>query len=118
MHQDLCSSRPLPSPLSATGTVPSLLCCAPPLIPQGQLEKLFFLFPDPHFKAVNHRRRIIQHALLTEYAHILAIGGIIYTITDVKVGPGWREPCFLLLWDSSAINYIAEVSPSRPEEPG
>lgn len=54
-------------------------------VPQGQLEKLFFLFPDPHFKAVNRRRRIIQHALLTEYAHILAIGGIIYTITDVKV---------------------------------
>ncbi len=99
---------------------------------KGQLEKLFFLFPDPHFKvcarasaadeqasqllswkvlmcsqcmplhrasrcyhgifythalqAVNHRRRIIQHSLLTEYAHFLAIGGVIYTITDVKVG--------------------------------
>ena len=36
-------------------------------------------------QAVNHRRRIIQHGLLTEYAHFLAIGGIIYTITDVKV---------------------------------
>ena len=22
---------------------------------KGQLEKLFFLFPDPHFKATNHR---------------------------------------------------------------
>ncbi len=35
---------------------------------------------------MNHRRRIIQHSLLTEYAHFLAIGGVIYTITDVKVG--------------------------------
>ena len=34
---------------------------------------------------MNHRRRIIQHSLLTEYAHFLAIGGVIYTITDVKV---------------------------------
>ena len=36
-------------------------------------------------QAVNHRRRIIQHSLLTEYAHFLAVGGVIYTITDVKV---------------------------------
>lgn len=62
-----------------------------PFAKQGQLEKLFFLFPDPHFKTVNHRRRIIQHALLTEYAHILAIGGIIYTITDVKVRKSTRD---------------------------
>jgi tRNA (guanine-N7-)-methyltransferase len=27
---------------------------------KGQLEKIFFCFPDPHFKAKNHRRRIIS----------------------------------------------------------
>jgi tRNA (guanine-N7-)-methyltransferase len=27
---------------------------------KGQLEKMFFLFPDPHFKEKNHRRRIIR----------------------------------------------------------
>ena len=27
---------------------------------KGQLEKLFFCFPDPHFKAKNHRRRIVS----------------------------------------------------------
>lgn len=26
---------------------------------KGQLKKMFFLFPDPHFKKSNHRRRII-----------------------------------------------------------
>jgi tRNA (guanine-N7-)-methyltransferase len=35
---------------------------------KGQLEKMFFLFPDPHFKEKNHRRRIISTALLAEYA--------------------------------------------------
>lgn len=50
---------------------------------KGQLTKLFFLFPDPHFKKTNHRRRIITPALLAEYAYGLAIGGILYTITDV-----------------------------------
>lgn len=39
---------------------------------------------DPHFKKANHRRRIISHALLSEYAFCLAPGGIIYTITDVQ----------------------------------
>lgn len=27
----------------------------------GQLTKMFFLFPDPHFKGKNHRRRIITY---------------------------------------------------------
>lgn len=27
---------------------------------KGQLEKIFFCFPDPHFKAKNHRRRIVS----------------------------------------------------------
>ncbi|KAK9842435.1 hypothetical protein WJX84_008682 [Apatococcus fuscideae] len=35
---------------------------------KGQLQKLFFLFPDPHFKAQNHRRRIISLSLLAEFA--------------------------------------------------
>ena len=39
---------------------------------------------DPHFKASNHRRRIINSSLLTEYAFVLAPGGLLYTITDVE----------------------------------
>lgn len=50
---------------------------------KGQLEKIFFLFPDPHFKAKCHRRRIINSTLLAEYAYVLAVGGKIYTISDV-----------------------------------
>ena len=29
-------------------------------IRKGQLSKMFFCFPDPHFKEKNHRRRIIS----------------------------------------------------------
>ncbi|BBN02144.1 tRNA (guanine-N7-)-methyltransferase [Marchantia polymorpha subsp. ruderalis] len=58
---------------------------------KGQLEKMFFLFPDPHFKEKNHRRRIISQALLAEYAYIMAIGGIIYTITDVEELGEWMK---------------------------
>ena len=47
------------------------------------LSALFFLFPDPHFKARKHKARIISPPLLAEYAYVLRPGGIVYTITDV-----------------------------------
>jgi tRNA (guanine-N7-)-methyltransferase len=49
-----------------------------------QLTKLFFLFPDPHFKARKHKARIITSTLLAEYAYVMRVGGLLYTITDVK----------------------------------
>ncbi|KAJ1979048.1 tRNA (guanine-N(7)-)-methyltransferase (tRNA(m7G46)-methyltransferase) [Dimargaris xerosporica] len=56
----------------------------PNFFAKGQLTKLFFLFPDPHFKKKKHKARIISPTLLAEYAYVLRPGGIIYTITDVK----------------------------------
>lgn len=60
---------------------------------KGQLQKMFFLFPDPHFKERNHRRRVISVALLAEYAHVMAVGGILYTITDVEELGEWMKSC-------------------------
>ena len=45
---------------------------------------MFFLFPDPHFKARKHKARIITSTLLAEYAYVLAEGGMLYTISDVS----------------------------------
>ncbi|XP_049532357.1 tRNA (guanine-N(7)-)-methyltransferase [Anopheles darlingi] len=65
-----------------------------------QLEKLFFLYPDPHFKKAKHKWRIINTALLTEYAYVLRPGGKIYTVTDVSELHDWmckyieNHPCF------------------------
>lgn len=50
---------------------------------RAQLNKIFFCFPDPHFKQRKHKARIITNTLLSEYAFILKPGGLIYTITDV-----------------------------------
>eukprot|EP00884_Botryococcus_braunii_P022675 jgi/Botrbrau1/9091/Bobra.0305s0001.1 len=58
---------------------------------KGQLRKLFFLFPDPHFKKPNHRRRVIQSQLLAEYAYLLQPGGLLYTITDVPELSSWMR---------------------------
>ncbi|KAJ6794894.1 tRNA (guanine-N(7)-)-methyltransferase [Iris pallida] len=60
---------------------------------KAQLSKMFFLFPDPHFKEKNHRRRVISHQLLDEYAYALEIGGIIYTVTDVEELGDWMRSC-------------------------
>ncbi|CAK1545282.1 unnamed protein product [Leptosia nina] len=51
---------------------------------KGQLKKMFFLYPDPHFKKAKHKWRIINKWLLSEYAYVLAEKAIVYTITDVK----------------------------------
>ncbi|CAO3598773.1 unnamed protein product [Absidia cylindrospora] len=56
----------------------------PNFFEKAQLSKIFFLFPDPHFKQRKHKARIISPTLLAEYAYALKIGGILYTITDVK----------------------------------
>ena len=36
---------------------------------KGQLSKLFFLFPDPHFKAKHHKRRVVQPELARSLAY-------------------------------------------------
>lgn len=56
----------------------------PNLFGKHQLSKLFFLFPDPHFKKRKHKARIITSSLLCEYAFVLRPGGILYTVTDVR----------------------------------
>jgi len=48
-----------------------------------QLEKIFFLYPDPHFKRAKHKWRIINNQLLSEYSYVLSPGGLVYTMTDV-----------------------------------
>eukprot|EP01128_Nolandella_sp_AFSM9_P003624 TRINITY_DN1576_c0_g1_i1.p1 TRINITY_DN1576_c0_g1~~TRINITY_DN1576_c0_g1_i1.p1 ORF type:complete len:283 (-),score=77.39 TRINITY_DN1576_c0_g1_i1:195-1022(-) len=58
---------------------------------KGQLQKMFFLFPDPHFKKSKHRLRIINNVLLAEYAYLIAIGGKLYTISDVKDLAEWMQ---------------------------
>ena len=71
---------------------------------EASLSKLFFCFPDPHFKRKNWPRRIVSIRLLTEYAFVLKPGsGRLYTITDVKELHDWHvnncnaHPMFELL---------------------
>lgn len=63
----------------------------PHFFEKGSLEKIFFCFPDPHFKKKNHPRRIISDRLLSEYAYFLKPGqGKLYCITDVEDLHNWH----------------------------
>ncbi|KAK9497019.1 hypothetical protein O3M35_012811 [Rhynocoris fuscipes] len=62
---------------------------------KGQLKKMFFLYPDPHFKKAKHKWRIISSTLLAEYAYILSEGGIVYTVTDVEDLHEWMVKHFV-----------------------
>lgn len=61
---------------------------------KGQLEKMFFCFPDPHFKRANFRRRVVNRSFIDIYAYVLQEDGIAYTITDVKDLHDWMVEQF------------------------
>lgn len=56
----------------------------PNFFSKAQLTHIFLCFPDPHFKLRKHKARIVSATLNSEYAFVLAPGGRVYTITDVK----------------------------------
>ena len=63
----------------------------PNFFERSSLEKIFFCFPDPHFKVKNHPRRIVSDRLLSEYAYFLKPGiGKLYCITDVEDLHNWH----------------------------
>ena len=63
----------------------------PNFFEKASLEKIFFCFPDPHFKKKNHPRRIVSERLLSEYAYFLKPGvGKLYCITDVEDLHNWH----------------------------
>jgi len=62
----------------------------PNFFQKSSIEKIFFCFPDPHFKKKNHSRRIISEKLLSEYAFFLKSTGRLYLITDVDELHTWQ----------------------------
>jgi len=95
----------------------------PNFFQKAQLSKMFFLFPDPHFKKKKHKARIISQTLLSEYAYVLRSGGILYTATDVKDLHDWmvkhldEHPLFQRIPDEEAVlDPVVECILNRTEE--
>lgn len=60
-----------------------------PRIPDGFLDKVFVLFPDPWPKKRHAHRRFINPDNLKEISRILKNGGILRVATDHKIYKGW-----------------------------
>ncbi|XP_034442338.1 tRNA (guanine-N(7)-)-methyltransferase [Hippoglossus hippoglossus] len=84
----------------------------PNFFTKGQLSKMFFLFPDPHFKKTKHKWRIISPTLLAEYAYTLRVGGLVYTNTDVEEVHLWmvkhftEHPLFTRMSDEELVGDV------------
>jgi tRNA (guanine-N7-)-methyltransferase len=53
-------------------------------LPNGTLERLFILFPDPWPKARQQKRRLVQPPLVADCVRVLQPGGRLRFATDVK----------------------------------
>lgn len=58
-------------------------------IPDGALERVMVLFPDPWPKARHHKRRLVQPETLVEFVRVLKPGGLFRFATDWKDYADW-----------------------------
>jgi tRNA (guanine-N(7)-)-methyltransferase len=87
---------------------------------KASIDKMFFCFPDPHFKRKNHPRRIISERLLAEYTFVLKPGvGRLYCITDVAELHEWHvrkcdaHPLLERIHDTNRLNEDSCVQAMR-----
>ena len=58
-------------------------------LPDGCLDRIFILFPDPWPKTRHHKRRLIQSDLVLDLARVLKPGGALRFATDWKDYAAW-----------------------------
>ena len=60
-------------------------------LPDGCLDRIFILFPDPWPKSRHHKRRIIQSEFLVELHRLLKSGGALRFATDWAAYADWTR---------------------------
>ncbi|MFA7263650.1 MAG: tRNA (guanosine(46)-N7)-methyltransferase TrmB [Caulobacter sp.] len=60
-------------------------------LPDGCLDRVFILFPDPWPKSRHHKRRIVQPGFLVELARLLKLGGALRFATDWAEYADWTR---------------------------
>jgi tRNA (guanine-N7-)-methyltransferase len=58
-------------------------------LPDGALDQVFILFPDPWPKTRHHKRRLLQPAFVGDLARLLKPGGGLRVATDWKAYAAW-----------------------------
>ena len=79
-----------------------------PLIPDGSLDKVFLLFPDPWPKKRHAPRRFINPDNLKVLSRIIKPGGILRVATDHKIYKSWTlrkmHECLDFEWTATCGN--------------
>ncbi|WP_404400375.1 tRNA (guanosine(46)-N7)-methyltransferase TrmB [Pelagibacterium halotolerans] len=66
------------------------------VMPDACLDMIYVLYPDPWPKARHHKRRLIQHAMLENFARVLKPGGTLRFATDIEDYANWTLAHVLL----------------------
>jgi tRNA (guanine-N7-)-methyltransferase len=73
-------------------------------LPDGGLDRVFILFPDPWPKARHHKRRLVQRAFVAEVVRVLRPGGRLRFATDWADYADWA----LQRWLAGGLTWTAE----------
>ncbi len=74
-------------------------------LPDGRLDLVYILFPDPWPKTKHHKRRLIQDGFVAELARVSKPGGEVRFATDWAHYAAWTLEVFSR---SSAFSWLAE----------
>jgi tRNA (guanine-N7-)-methyltransferase len=83
-------------------------------LPDGCLERIFVLFPDPWPKTRHHKRRIVNAATAAEFARLLQAGGEVRLATDDL---GYARAMLLALRARPALQWQAKRPTDWRERP-
>lgn len=82
-------------------------------LPDGCLDRVFLLFPDPWPKSRHAGRRMVQPAFLGDLARVLKPHGAVTVATD---HPGYRDWIAAVLAEATALRVVARED-RRPADP-
>ncbi|PID61726.1 MAG: tRNA (guanosine(46)-N7)-methyltransferase TrmB [Gammaproteobacteria bacterium] len=78
------------------------------MLPEGSLERLLLLFPDPWHKKRHHKRRIVQEDFIRAACRCLASGASLHAATDWPDYAAWMREH---LDSVPELQFIGELDP-------
>lgn len=79
--------------------------------PENSLNAILIPYPDPWPKARHHKRRLVQHPVLTELARVLKPEGELWLMTDIPAYAAWVAEC--VAQEKSFTYVAAHATPPR-----
>lgn len=85
-----------------------------PRLPDGSLDRIYLLFPDPWPKTRHAKRRFVQDETAGEFVRLLKPGGLLRVATDVIA---YADHALEILRRQDALHWLAESADDWREPP-